>query len=62
MARKPAATPKVNNKTIGINMDKKMAEEIEKRAESMHLSTGKYCKLILADWIESGQKLNLSEQ
>lgn len=64
MARKPTANKAAaaaKTKTIGINMDKKMAAEIEKRASSMHLATGKYCKLILAEWVASGQKLNLSE-
>ena len=55
MATRPAA------KTIGINMKKELADEIEKRAKSMHLSTGKYCKLILGQWLASGKKLKLEE-
>ena len=50
-----------NTKTIGINMSEKMADDLEKRAESMHLSTSKYCKIILSQWLASGQKLTLSE-
>ena len=50
-----------NTKTIGINMNAKMADELEKRAHSMHLSTSKYCKVILAEWIKSGKKLKLQE-
>jgi len=49
-------------KTIGINMQKEMVDELEKRAASMHLSTSKYCKIILADWLSSGKKLKLEEQ
>jgi len=49
-------------KTLGINMKTGMADEIEKRAKSMHLSTGKYCKIILSQWIESGKKIELKEQ
>ncbi|MHC4370258.1 MAG: hypothetical protein ACYSW8_21820 [Planctomycetota bacterium] len=49
-------------KTIGLNMKKEMAEELERRAASMQLSTGKYCKLILGDWISSGKKLQLKEK
>lgn len=49
-------------KTIGLNMQKEMAEEIGKRAESMHISTAKYCKIILGQWLDSGQKLELAEQ
>lgn len=49
-------------KTIGINMQKQMADEITARAESMHLSTGKYCKIILGQWLESGAKLQLKER
>ncbi|MDF7800308.1 hypothetical protein P4C99_12595 [Pontiellaceae bacterium B1224] len=49
-------------KTIGINMDTEMAAELTNRAESMHLSVSKYCKIILQDWVESGKKLNLTER
>ncbi len=47
--------------TIGINMSKKMADDLEKRADSMHISKSKYCKIILQQWIDSGKKLTLSE-
>lgn len=49
-------------KTIGINMSSKMAEELIDRAESMHLSVSKYCKIVLHNWIDSGKKLNLTEK
>ncbi len=48
-------------KTIGINMSSKMANDLEKRADSMHISKSKYCKIILQQWIDSGKKLTLSE-
>lgn len=48
-------------KTIGINMNKKMADELEKRAQSMHISKSNYCKIILKQWLDSGKKLTLSE-
>lgn len=48
-------------KTLGINMPDKMAGELEKRATSMHISTSAYCKEIFRQWLESGQKLVLSE-
>jgi len=51
-----------DTKTIGINMDQKMADELEKRANSMHLSVSKYCKIILGDWVKSKQKLKLQEK
>ena len=35
--------------------------ELEKRANSMHISTSKYCKVILVEWIKSGKKLKLQE-
>ncbi len=47
-------------KTIGINMDKKMANELETRSSSMHISKSKYCKSILQQWLDSGKKLSLS--
>jgi len=49
-------------KTIGINMNKEMADELEARAKSMHISTSNYCKIILMQWIASGQKLKLAEK
>lgn len=52
---------KKGSQTIGINMPKKMADEIEKRASSMHLTTSNYCKIILGQWMDSGQTLTLEE-
>lgn len=49
-------------KTIGINMHHTMAEELEKRASSMHISTSKYCKVVLTEWIKSGKQLMLQEK
>jgi hypothetical protein len=51
-----------DTKTIGINMNTKMADELEARANSMHLSVSKYCKIILGDWLTSGKKLKLAEK
>ena len=51
-----------DTKTIGINMNKKMAMELEKRSSSMHISKSKYCKIILQQWLDSGKKLTLSEK
>ncbi len=48
-------------KTIGINISLRMANNLEKRAGSMHISKSKYCKIILQKWIDSGKKLTLSE-
>ena len=48
-------------KTIGINMKDEMARELEQRAKTMNISTGAYCRLILADWIENGEGLQLEE-
>ncbi len=42
-----------DTKTIGINMSKEMADELEKRAASMHLSTSQYCHIILSQRLES---------
>ena len=51
-----------DTKTIGINMKKHMADELEERANSMHLSTSKYCTVILTEWLASGKKLTLREK
>jgi hypothetical protein len=58
MATNPAGK---GTKTIGINMKMEMAKELERRAASMQLSTGAYCKIILGDWIASGNKLKIQE-
>jgi hypothetical protein len=39
-----------------------MADELEKRATSMHISKSKYCKILLKQWIDSGKKLTLQEK
>ncbi|VGO21114.1 hypothetical protein [Pontiella sulfatireligans] len=49
-------------KTIGINMKLDMANELERRAKSMQISTGAYCKIILGQWIDSKKKLKLQEK
>ena len=38
-------------------MKQEMVDELEARAKSMHLSTSKYCTIILAQWMKSGEKL-----
>jgi hypothetical protein len=58
MATNPAGK---GTKTIGINMRMPMAKELERRAKSMQLSTGQYCKVILGNWIKSGKKVTLIE-
>lgn len=58
MATNPAGK---GTKTIGINMKRDMAEELERRATSMQLSTGAYCKIILGEWLKSGKKMKLRE-
>ncbi len=49
-------------KTIGINMNEKLAAELEKRANSMQISTSKYCTIIFMQWLNSKQKLKLQEK
>jgi hypothetical protein len=52
----------IKTKTIGLNITQEMADQLEERASSMHLSTSKYCKIIFAEWLSSGKKLNLTEK
>lgn len=59
MATNPAGK---GTKTIGINMKLEVANEIERRAESMQISTGAYCKIILGRWLDSGKKVTLQEK
>ena len=58
MATNPAGK---GTKTIGITMKLEMTNELERRATSMQLSTGAYCKIILGEWLKSGRKLQLNE-
>ncbi len=51
-----------DTKTIGINMSKKMANDLEKRSKSMNISKSKYVKIILQQWMDSGKKLQLAEK
>ncbi len=50
------------NKIIGINMSLPVAEKLEQQAQSMHLSTSQYCRLVLSKWLESGNRLELKEK
>ena len=49
-------------KTVGINMQLEMAKQLERRAASMQLSTGHYCRIILRQWLDSGERLHLREE
>lgn len=51
-----------DNKTIGINMKIKMAEELSRRAASMNLPIAAYARIILREWIDSDKKLTLKEK
>jgi hypothetical protein len=59
MGRKPL---EMERKTIGINMTKAMSDQLEARANSMQISTSKYCKIIFTQWLDSGEQLKLSEK
>jgi len=48
--------------TLGINLSKKMAEELEKLADSMHISKRKSCKIVFQPWIDSKKKRILGEK
>ncbi len=48
-------------KTVGITMSTEMAEEVERRAKSMRLTTSTYCRLIITKWMDSGKEMKLEE-
>jgi len=48
--------------TIDIIMKKEMAEELEQRAESMHLSVSNYIELVLMGRLHSEKSLSLVEK
>jgi len=50
-----------NKKTLGLNMPNEMADALEKKAHSMHISTSRYCRIVLDNWVKSGEKLSLTE-
>lgn len=47
--------------TVGINMSIELAKELDARAQKMHISKSRYCKLVLQSWVDSGRALVLSE-
>lgn len=49
------------SKTIGINMKSSMARELERRASSLGISTGAYCKIVICRHLDSDAKLMLSD-
>jgi len=53
--------PAKARKTIGLNMPKAKALELERRAKSMQLSCSAYCQEILDMWVASGKTLTLKE-
>lgn len=48
-------------KTIGLNMKLPMARELEKRASSLGISTGAYCKIVIRRHLVSQVKVTLSD-
>ena len=52
----------VKSKTIGMNVKVEFFDAITERARSMQLSTGGYCKRVLQQWIDSGERLELIEE
>ena len=49
------------NKVVGVNMEAKMADDLTKRAKKMGISKATYCRIILKRWLDSNEKLTLSE-
>jgi hypothetical protein len=47
----------INTRTIDVNLPATVANEFERRADSMQLFTSEYCCLILADWLASGKRM-----
>ncbi len=43
-------------------MNQEMSAELGARAASMHRSVAKYGKIILSQWLDSGQKHKLQER
>jgi hypothetical protein len=49
------------NKIICVKMDAKIVDDLNERSNSMYLSVSNYCQRVLQEWINSQEKLNLSE-
>ena len=47
--------------TLGIYMKIGLRDTIVKRAGDMGVSTSKFCRTIIEEWLDSGKKLNISE-
>ena len=58
MATNPAGK---GTKIIGVYMNAGMEMEPERRAESMQISTGTYCRISIGQRIESGKMVELKE-
>lgn len=48
--------------TIQVSMQQEMADEFERRADSIHLLTDEYCSLVLTTWLASDNILELAER
>jgi len=49
-------------KAIGVHLSKKMVDDLEKRSSSMHITKSNYCKIIFQQWLDSGNKLTVTEK
>jgi hypothetical protein len=47
--------------TIKMIVDESMAAEIERRADSMHLSAHEYCGLVLNEWLADAEPVELND-
>tara|TARA_X000000950_G_scaffold148777_1_gene183535 strand:+ start:221 stop:352 length:132 start_codon:yes stop_codon:yes gene_type:complete len=43
-------------------MDAELVDELTQRADSLYLSVSNYCKRVLKEWLDSDEKLNISEK
>ncbi len=50
------------NTIISIRMDAELVDELTQRADSLYLSVSNYCKRVLKEWLDSDEKLNISEK
>ena len=50
-----------NSKTVGINMNKEMANELTMRADALGVSIGYFCKRALGEFLENNRTIKIVE-
>lgn len=53
--------PKEKKHPIGVGFSQEEHDDIESRAKAIGISKGKYVRIVMQNWLVSGEKLTISE-